>query len=111
MQQGLPRWSSGKESALQCRGRGSIPGWGTKIPHVAGQLRPCSSTREPMCHKLQGPRALEPVRHSRREAHAPQQRAHLPQRKDPACRNEGPACRNENLTQPKFKNNDKNFKN
>ena len=25
---------------------GSIPGLGTKIPHAAGQLNPCSATRE-----------------------------------------------------------------
>ena len=25
---------------------GSIPGWGTKIPHAAGQLSPCATTRE-----------------------------------------------------------------
>ena len=25
---------------------GSIPGWGTKIPHATGQLSPCAATRE-----------------------------------------------------------------
>ena len=25
---------------------GLIPGWGTKIPHAAGQLSPCAATRE-----------------------------------------------------------------
>ena len=25
---------------------GLIPGWGTKIPHAAGQLSPCTTTRE-----------------------------------------------------------------
>ena len=25
---------------------GSIPGWGTKIPHAAGQLSPCATTTE-----------------------------------------------------------------
>ena len=29
---------------------GSIPGWGTKIPHSAGQLSLCAATREPVCH-------------------------------------------------------------
>ena len=26
---------------------GSIPSWGTKIPHAAGQLNPCATTTEP----------------------------------------------------------------
>ena len=26
---------------------GSIPGWGAKIPHAAGQLNPCGTTTEP----------------------------------------------------------------
>ena len=29
---------------------GSIPGWGTKIPHAAEQLSLHSTTREPACH-------------------------------------------------------------
>ena len=29
---------------------GSIPGQGTKIPHAAGQLSPCATTTEPVCH-------------------------------------------------------------
>ena len=33
---GLPWWSSGKESACQCRGRGFNP-WSRKIPHAEGQ--------------------------------------------------------------------------
>ena len=28
---------------------GLIPGWGTKIPHAAGQLSPCATTTEPTC--------------------------------------------------------------
>ena len=34
---------------------GSIPGWGTKIPHAPGQLSPHTTTTEPMCRKLQSP--------------------------------------------------------
>ena len=49
---------------------GSIPGQGTKIPHAAGQLSPRATTAEPVCCKLQSPRALEPVRHNY-SAHAP----------------------------------------
>ena len=29
---------------------GLIPGWGTKIPHVAEQLSPHATTTNPMCH-------------------------------------------------------------
>ena len=43
---------------------GSIPGQGTKIPHAAGQLSTCATTREPVCHKLQSPCSLEPVHHN-----------------------------------------------
>ena len=28
---------------------GSIPGWGTKIPHATGQLSPSATSTEPMC--------------------------------------------------------------
>ena len=44
--QGLPWWSSALESALQ-RGRGSIPGQGTKIPQTAEQLSLRTTTTEP----------------------------------------------------------------
>ena len=30
-------------------GAGSIPGPGTKIPHAAGELSPCATTRQPTC--------------------------------------------------------------
>ena len=45
---------------------GLIPGWGTKILHVTGQLSPCATTTEPACYKLQSPRALttEPTHHN-----------------------------------------------
>ena len=29
---------------------GSIPGWGTKIPHATGQLSLCATTTEPLRH-------------------------------------------------------------
>ena len=29
---------------------GSIPGWGTRIPHTAGQLNLCVASREPVHH-------------------------------------------------------------
>ena len=47
---------------------GSIPGWGTKIPHVVGQSSLHTTTTQHMGHnqrahmpQLQGPHALEPV--------------------------------------------------
>ena len=74
---GLPCWSSDKESTFQCKGCGFSPGRGTKIPHAMGQklhapqlLSSRTPTREPVCHKLQSPRALEAPRHSYR-AHVP----------------------------------------
>ena len=102
---------------------GSIPGWGTKIPHAEGQLTPCAtttdlsaSTREPACHKVQSPDTLEPARHSYRDhllwsphATTREEKTPTPQlerssrapvkslcisRKDPACLNEDPTCCN-----------------
>ena len=37
----------GPESTCQCRGHGSIPDVGTKIPRAAGQLSPGATTTEP----------------------------------------------------------------
>ena len=34
---------------------GSIPGWGTKIPHAAGQLSPCATAREKPAHCTEEP--------------------------------------------------------
>ena len=42
---GLPWWSSGYESACQCRGHGSDP-WSRRIPHATGQLSPQAATAE-----------------------------------------------------------------
>ena len=42
---GLPWWSSGWESACQCRGHG-FDSWSGKNPHAMGQLNPCATTRE-----------------------------------------------------------------
>ena len=54
---GLPWWSSGWESACQCRGHGFVPRSG-KIPHAAEQLGPWATTTEPAC--------LEPVLRNKR---------------------------------------------
>ena len=42
---GLPWWRSGLESSCQCRTHGFEP-WSGKIPHVAEQLSPCTTTTE-----------------------------------------------------------------
>ena len=42
---GLPWWSSGKESASQCRGHGLDP-WSKKIPYATEQLNPLAKTTE-----------------------------------------------------------------
>ena len=44
---GLCWWSSGYESALQCGVAGLIPGSGTKIPCVVGQLSLHAAATEP----------------------------------------------------------------
>ena len=41
-------WSSGRESAFQCRGHG-FHSWSRKIPHAIVQLSPCATTTEPTC--------------------------------------------------------------
>ena len=42
---GLPWWSSGQESACQCRGH-KFDLWSGKIPHAARQLSPCVMSTE-----------------------------------------------------------------
>ena len=73
-------------------GAGSIPGWGTKIPHAAGQLSLrcnyrahalwslCATTTEPVCSG----------------AHVPQLKRSpcTTTREKPVHRNEEPACHN-----------------
>ena len=54
-----------KNPPSSARDMGSIPGWGTKIPHALGQLSPCTETMEP------------PAR----------SRTHVPQQERPACCN------------------------
>ena len=39
-----------KNPPSNARDAGSIPGWGTKIPHAVGQLSPCATTTETMRH-------------------------------------------------------------
>ena len=75
---------------------GSIPGWGTKIPHAVGQLSLHTTTTEPAHHKLQSPRALEPACRNQREKTRmpPQERSPRATTKDPACLSEDLACCN-----------------
>ena len=80
---------------------GSIPGQETGIPHEVGQLSSRTSTREPVCRKLQSPRALEPARHNYR-AHVPcslcattrRENPHATTSKKPTRCNKDPACCN-----------------
>ena len=69
---------------------GSIPGWGTKIPHVAGQLSPHTTTTE----RARMPQTTEPMRSG---AHVPQlerENPHATTREKPARHNEDSACCN-----------------
>ena len=59
--QGLPCWSSGWDSACQCRGHGFDP-WSRKIPHATGQLSPCTTTLSPHVTSYRSPHTLEPVK-------------------------------------------------
>ena len=46
--------------------KGSVPGWGTKIPHATGQLSLCATTREAHTLQLLSPCTLQPVLPSKR---------------------------------------------
>ena len=54
--QTLLLWSTGEESACQCREHG-LGLWAWRIPHGKEQLSTCATTTEPV---LQGPRAAIP---------------------------------------------------
>ena len=43
---GIPGGPVVKNPPSNARDMGSIPGWGTKITHAMGQLRPCATTTE-----------------------------------------------------------------
>ena len=48
---GLPWWSSGEDFICQCRGLGSIPDWGIKIPkHLAAKNQ--KFKQEQYCNKF-----------------------------------------------------------
>ena len=46
MNQGFPGGPVVKNAPCNARDTGSIPGLGTKIPHVAEQLSPCTTATE-----------------------------------------------------------------
>ena len=43
---GLPGGPVVKNPPSSAGGEGLIPGWGTEIPRVSGQLSPCATTTE-----------------------------------------------------------------
>ena len=43
---------------------GSIPGQGTKIPHVTEQLSLCAATTEPTCSGVHTPQLEKPTGHN-----------------------------------------------
>ena len=51
---GFPWWSSGWESACQCRGHRFDP-WLGKIAHATGHLSLCDATAEPKCQNYWSP--------------------------------------------------------
>ena len=61
---------------------GSNPGQGTKIPHAAGQLSPCTATTEPAHHNWREARPHATTKSPRTAT------------KGPTCHNEDPTCRN-----------------
>ena len=78
---GLPWWSSGWESACQCRTpvQSLVRDHVGKIPHVAGQLSPPTTTTEPC--------ALEPT-HRNKRTHCSEKPAHCNWRVASTCRRE-----------------------
>ena len=58
---------------------GSIPGWGTKIPHATGQLSPGATTREPVYSEACVPQLERSPCTATKSLHTAT--------KDPACHN------------------------
>ena len=52
---GLPWWPRGWESAFQCRGCRFQSWLGNQDLTCCGATKPTTSTRQPVCHKLQSP--------------------------------------------------------
>ena len=89
---GLPWWSSGLRTTLQCRGHQFSP-WSRKTPHAAGQPSPCATTSEA--------RALEPEICRKRRCCSEKPVHHC--RVAPlAATREKPSRKNEDLAQPQI---------
>ena len=63
-----------KNQPSSARDEGSIPGWGTKIPLAAGQLRPRPATTEPARSGAHAPQLERSPQTATREARVPQRR-------------------------------------
>ena len=55
---------------------GLIRGWGTKIPHVTGQLSLYTATREACVPQIPNPHALEPMLHNKGRPRATTENLH-----------------------------------
>ena len=44
-----------KNLSANAEDAGSIPIWGTKMPHATGQLSPHTATTDPMCSRTHAP--------------------------------------------------------
>ena len=85
---GLPWWSSGKESAFQCRGCGF--GQGTKISRASGKLSPQAATTELGClnERARMPQTTEPTCPGACVPQPERENPHATTREKPACHNE-----------------------
>ena len=54
--QNFPGGTVVKNTSSNSGDMGSIPGWGTKTPHDAGQLRSYATIRESLCFSVKSPR-------------------------------------------------------
>ena len=94
---GLPWRPVVKNPPSNAEDVGLIPGWGTKIPHAAGQLSLCAATTEPTCSRAQAPQ-LESLRATTTEptcsaARVPQlERSPCATTKSPRAAVKDPAC-------------------
>ena len=69
---------------------GSIPGWGTKIPHAAGQLSPRATTTELVHHneRVRVPRTTEPTCPGAYVPQLERENRHARTREKPTCHSE-----------------------
>ena len=72
---------------------GSIPDWGTKIPHASGQLSLCAAATESVRSGACVPQLLS-LRAATTEPAPQLERSPCAAAKDPTGRNKDPECRN-----------------